>query len=248
MAHADSLDEFWNTARASEEVFDPAQVASLPEPARRYLNHAIAPGTPLARAVRLRMHGQIKLKNWASFTAEEVIRWDRGMIWKATVKLYGVTISGFDRLVDGQGEMQWRLFGILPIIRGRGSDITRSAAGRVAAETIWLPSVLVSSDVRWSGIDATRSCAGITVSGESVEMEMNVNETGRLLSASMSRWGNPGGTQYRYEAFGAIVEEESSFSGYTIPTKLRIGWYFGTERFASEGEFFRCTVDHAAFR
>ena len=86
MAHADSLDEFWNTARGSEEVFDPVQVASLPEPARRYVNHAIAPGTLLARAVRLRMHGQIKLKKWASFTAEEVIRWDRGMIGEANVK------------------------------------------------------------------------------------------------------------------------------------------------------------------
>jgi hypothetical protein len=248
MAHADSLDEFWNIARGSEEVFDPVQVASLPEPARRYVNHAIAPGTPLARAVRLRMHGQIKLKKWASFTAEEVIRWDRGMVWEATVKLYGLTISGFDRLVDGHGEMQWRLFGIFPIIRARGPDVTRSAAGRLAAETIWLPSALVSSDVRWSDIGSTRSRAGLTVSGESVEMEMNVNETGRLLSASMSRWGNPGGTQYQYGAFGAIVEEESSFSGYTIPTQSRIGWHFGTERFASEGEFFRCTVDQAAFR
>jgi len=118
MAHADSLDEFWNIARGSEEVFDPVQVASLPEPARRYVNHAIAPGTPLARAVRLRMHGQIKLKKWASFTAEEVIRWDRGMVWEATVKLYGLTISGFDRLVDGHGEMQWRL-----LVSSRSSEL-----------------------------------------------------------------------------------------------------------------------------
>ena len=42
--------------------------------------------------------------------------------------------------------------------------------------------------------------------------------------------------------FGGIIEEEGTFCGYTIPTRLRIGWYFGTERFESEGEFFRVTI------
>lgn len=248
MGHANSLDSFWGTAPAGNDVFNPAQCASLPEPARRYLNHAIEPGTRLARAVRLRMHGQIKLKKWASFTAEEVIRWDRGMIWEARVKLYGLTISGFDRLVDGQGEMRWKVLGILPIIKSRGADVTRSAAGRLAAETIWLPAVLASTDIRWNCIDSTRARAQTTVKGESVEIELEVDESGRLLSAGMSRWGNPEGTRFQYEPFGAISEKESSFSGYTLPTRLRIGWYFGTERFASEGEFLRCTVDHATFR
>lgn len=32
--------------------------------------------------------------------------------------------------------------------------------------------------------------------------------------------------------------------GITIPTQLRVGWFFGSERFETEGEFFRVTVDH----
>jgi hypothetical protein len=47
--------------------FDPRRVAGLSEPLRRYLSHAIAPGALVASAVRLRMHGEIKLKNaWVS--------------------------------------------------------------------------------------------------------------------------------------------------------------------------------------
>ena len=49
------------TAAASVETFDPAAIVSLPEPARRWLGHAIAPGTPLWSSVELTMHGQIKL-------------------------------------------------------------------------------------------------------------------------------------------------------------------------------------------
>jgi hypothetical protein len=37
-------------------------------------------------------------------------------------------------------------------------------------------------------------------------------------------------------------------SCYTIPTRVRVGWYFGTSRFESEGEFFRATIEDAIFR
>jgi len=41
---------------------------------------------------------------------------------------------------------------------------------------------------------------------------------------------------------------ESTFSDYTIPTRLRIGWYFGTDRFEPYGEFSRCIVEEATYR
>ena len=44
------------------------------------------------------------------------------------------------------------------------------------------------------------------------------------------------------------MEEGGTFAGYTIPTRLRAGRHFGTGRFESEGEFFRATVDDAAYR
>jgi hypothetical protein len=44
------------------------QTAGLPEPARRYVAHAVAPGAFVATAVRLSMHGEIKQKgNWYPF-------------------------------------------------------------------------------------------------------------------------------------------------------------------------------------
>jgi hypothetical protein len=49
-------------------------------------------------------------------------------------------------------------------------------------------------------------------------------------------------------SFGGLVEEEASFAGYTIPSRLRVGWYFGTDRFEPDGEFFRVTVDEARYR
>ena len=74
-----SIEDLWESTSTSNCPFDPALLGNLPHLARRYLEQAIAPGTLLASAVRLWMHGEMKLgKDWHSFKAEEVICWDRG--------------------------------------------------------------------------------------------------------------------------------------------------------------------------
>ena len=79
-------------------------------------------------------------------------------------------------------------------------------------------------------------------------MDLRISPDGSLRSVSLSRWGNPDGGPFRYAPFGAEIEEEGYFNGYRIPTRLRVGWHFGTERFESEGEFFRAEINSAIFR
>lgn len=105
------------------------------------------PRHPLASAVRLRMHGEIKLNGWLPFRAEQVIRTDGSMIWTATVRQHGLPIRGFDRLVDGEGAMRWKLLGVVPVVTASGRDITRSAVGRMMAESVWLASMLCGGTV-----------------------------------------------------------------------------------------------------
>jgi hypothetical protein len=194
------------------------------------------------------MHGEIKLQNWLPFTAEEVIAWGRGFIWSATVRMFGMPIRGSDRLVDGKGSMHWGLFGIVPIMTAAGPDISRSAAGRVNAEAVWLPSTFCQEDVSWSDCESEKLRVQFTAHSENAKLDLEIDAQCRLGLVRMSRWGNPDGSGFRYEDFGAIVEGESTFEGYTIPARLRIGWYIGTERFETEGEFFRVTVTNAVFR
>src|SRR5437764_11648935 len=103
------LEDLWRSAPAATEPFDPTPLGSVPEPARRYLEHAIAPETLLASAVRLQMRGEIKLGRWFPFRAEQVIHAKRGFIWHANVRRFGIPLfGGFDRLLDGAGEMRWK--------------------------------------------------------------------------------------------------------------------------------------------
>jgi hypothetical protein len=243
-----TLEELWTTGEGRGAPFAPQEVAGLPETARRYLTHAIAPGTPRASAVRLRMHGDIKLGGWHPFVAEEVIRWDRGFIWKARVSMKGLPVLGSDRWIDGEGSMRWKLLGLIPVMTGSGPDISRSALGRVQAEAVWMPSVLLGPGVRWHSPDATHTEATLTLRGQEARVTLGTDEAGRLKTVSLQRWGNPDKGDARQVPFGGLVEDEATFEGYTLPSKLRLGWYFGTERFESEGEFFRVTLDHVTFR
>jgi hypothetical protein len=243
-----TFNDLWLSAPRAKEYFDPAQTSGLPGAPQRYLKHAIAAGTPLASTVRLRMHGEIKLKGWNHFSADEVIRWDRGMIWHATVRMHGLPIHGGDSFVDGRGAMKWKLFGIVPFINASGADITRSAAGRVNIESIWLPSVLCGDSVSWTGSSLCHAHAQFDAHGETAQIDYTVDEKGGLKTVNMPRWGNPGGGEFRYASCGGFVDEENTFDGFTIPTRMRIGWHFGTETFESEGEFFRVVIDDAVYK
>jgi hypothetical protein len=244
-----SLDALWESAISQKCVFSPDDFAHLPEAVRRYLEHAIAPGTAIAAAVRLKMHGEIKLKHWIPFKAEQVVCWERGFIWSATAWMNGfLPIVGSDRLIDGIGAMQWKMLGLFPVMTGSGSDITRSATGRLQTESMLLPSVFCSDEMSWTNLNASQFHASFVLQGEKAELDLTIDQQGQLKTAKIPRWGNPEGAEHHYVDFGAIVEEEGTFYGYTIPTRLRVGWYFGTERFESEGEFFRATIDDAIYQ
>ncbi len=243
------FDDLWQTAPAATEVFDPSQVKDLPPAAQRYLLHALAPGAKLSTTARLGMHGSIRLgEDWHEFTAEQVLRWDRGFVWRARTRMKGLPVSGFDRWVDGEGAMRWKMLGIVPVMTGTGPDISRSAAGRFNIEAIWLPAVLLGNEVRWSEHDAMHPEAIVRAHDEESHLELTVDDTGALRSVKALRWGNPEGGASHYVDFGGVVEEEGTFAGITVAKKLRIGWFFGSERFERDGEFFRATIDEIEYR
>ncbi|HKU85273.1 MAG TPA: DUF6544 family protein [Casimicrobiaceae bacterium] len=247
MTRASGLEELWDSAPPAAAAFDPANLSTRPAIVQAYLAHAIAAGTPLASAVRLRMHGAIRLKRWRKFRAEQVIVRERGMIWRARVRLCAFTIRGEDRFVGGEGAMSWKVLGVLPLLRAAGPDVARSAAGRVAAESIWLPSLLCDDKVWWHGDNGVAQ-ARFAVDGHAAEIAIALNH-GCVQSVSLARWGNPDGGAFREASFGARVDQEATFGGYTIPARLRVGWHFDDpQRFDREGKFFEVSIDKADYR
>ena len=168
--------------------FTAAELEGLPEPARRHLAQAIAPGAPLATSARLRMRGHIKVGRWLPFRAREVLDPHHGFVWAA--RAAGV-IAGSDRYLDGVGAMDWKLLGLAAVAHGEGPDQARSAAARAGAEGMWVPTALLPRfGVRWTAGGPDR----VTVR----------HQLGRRRLRSATGWTGPGACGGSCSTGGAI--------------------------------------------
>ena len=220
----------------SPGVFAPAELDGLPDPVRRYFGAAVGPGTPLAQAARLRMRGRIRIGRWLPFTARQVLAPRTGFVWAARA---GGIIIGYDRYVDGAGESDWRLAGLVPVAHADGPDVSRSAAGRAAAEAVWLPTTLLPRfGTRWSAEADDRISAEYGVGELRVQVHYRIDPAGRAVSVRFERWGDPDGTgEWGLHPFGGEFTAHANFGGLTIPSRGGLGWFHGTDRWTEGGSF-----------
>jgi hypothetical protein len=194
---ARDVDEAWDRlARpaVSPPGFDPALTDSLPEPARRWLTHAIAAGTPLVKAVTVSMRGNIRLGRWIPFRAAQVNAPPAGFIWAARARFGPVWMGGYDRHSDATGEMRWRLFSRVPVMSASGPDIDRSAAGRVALDALLVPTAWLQEAVTWkTGDNDDTVVAEWHVDDHALPVTLTVGPDGALRSLTMPRWAQPRG-------------------------------------------------------
>lgn len=226
---------------------DPLEVRPIATgPGARWLNRVAPVGAPPYRGTVLRMHGEIKLGRWQPFTAEQVIS-PTGFLWAARAGRFLVSIRGHDLFWTGGGELDWRLFGVFPVMRRSDEDVWRSAAGRHAAELlVFAPWFGRSTHVTWAEGPDGRAQATVALGRFVHRISMNIDADGRLLDLAFPRWGDPGDGVFREERFGVVFESEIRLEDHVLPGSFSAGWWPGTDRWA-EGEFFRCVIDDAEF-
>lgn len=246
------VNRIWRSLQVDStgQVFRQDMVADLPAPARRYLMRAIKPATPLAQSVHVRMLGALRPEaeaHWIKMRAEEIISVPKGFVWKAEVRRGIKKIRGADYYFDGIGRVRFWLWGLIPAMRMEGPDTSKSAAGRLAIEAVWLPSCLLpQTGAEWEAVDENSANVTLQIGGESATLTITVGSDGKLLRAMISRWGVlPEGGPPAYIPFQLEVEEEREFEGYRIPAAVRTGWWIRPDYYF---EFFKATVLEARFQ
>jgi hypothetical protein len=217
-------------------VFDPAMVADLPEPARRYFLHAIAPGTPLFTVAEIEMTGQFSLgtkeaPNYLPMRARQVLASPHGFVWAMDAGSFPMTVSGSD---SGSWTRFW-LGGIAPVARVEADANTRrSAFGRHVAEAaFWTPAVLLPGPaVRWEPVDANTARAIITHEDLSQAIEITVDSQGRATQVVFPRWSNANPDKsWQIQPFGGTLSDYRDFGGFRLPTRVEAGNFFGTDAY-----------------
>jgi hypothetical protein len=139
--------------------------------------------------------------------------------------------------------MNWKLLGLIPVMRAEGSDVSRSAAGRAAAEAVWVPTALLPrSGVTWTATDPHHITANYRLDDADIELRYALGDDARVRSVVFNRWGDPDNTgTWGLHPFGFEAIGYSTFDGVAIPSAGRAGWFYGTDRW-NEGEFFRSKI------
>ncbi len=245
--YVDGIWRYLEQLPGAGKPFSADMVADLPDPARRFFLHALQPGTHLAFKLHWRYTGELKGGRgmpWMSLKAEQIVVIDRGFVWKAKANKGPLILTAADHYLDGEGRMRISLFGLFPVVNATGPDLSRSALGRLLIESAVLPSSLLPSpNVKIEGIDHFHFRATMSLHGETTPITLTVDEDGRLKEIVMQRWGNQTEDgSFRYIPYGATVLEERTFGGYTIPSRLAVGWWYGTDRYE---EVVRANVEWA---
>jgi hypothetical protein len=223
---------------SSPAHFDPSMVQHLPDPARRWFLHALAPGTPLHRVAEIEMEGQLGLGDAASprylpMRARQILAPPHGFVWMPRMGEWPMPISGSDGYAQGRAWTRFWLLGLVPIARAAETpDLARSAAARGIAEAaLWLPAALLPGPgVAWEGMDAHHARVTVAHAGGPFPVEIEVRPDGRLASLVMPRWSNANPERvFRWQPFGGTVLETGRFHGATIATRVEAGNHFGTD-------------------
>lgn len=229
--------------------FHPVLLAELPEPAARYLRWSLADGVPVRHGVHLKMTGRIRLgrsRPWLPLRCEEVYHARRGFVWKASTRNL-LRIAGFDRYARGQGRMYWTLFGLIPVLRASGPDVSRSARERFVAERMLAPaSLLPSEDVEWRALNENCVVLRIREQGEWLECRLIVDPDGMPRKLTFPRWGNLESSDGQWREIPYSVRFEGVFraGGYSLPHEWQASWWSGTDRELSVADL---EIEQAAF-
>ncbi|MFN3216655.1 MAG: DUF6544 family protein [Acidimicrobiales bacterium] len=227
--------------------FDPSTIDQLPPPARRLLAAAIPAGAPLSQRVELEMTGRIKLGVWLPFTARQLLVAGRGLVWEPVVGGRIVRFVGADSLGPDGARMQFRLHDRIKVVDASGPDVDRSAAGRLAAETVaWLPQALTpQAGAEWRPIDDRRAVVILGGPYGPIEVDVTVDDDGALTELRLQRW-NSSAKPPGPEPFGGEVMSTFETGGVRIAGTGTVGWKFGTPD-QDDGIFFHYTITGARF-
>jgi hypothetical protein len=229
-------------ANVGDERFVAGSVGGLPDPAARYLRHALAPDAPLARSVDVRMSGTMRVAadEWVPFEARQRICPERGFIWEARVAvLRRLSVEGADWLFGDEAGIEYALEDWWPVVGRRGQETARSALGRLLVELVWLPSALTPQrGAHWARGDADR--AVVTPSGSKSAMTVAVDADGRLREASIVRRRVAANGESSIAPYGISVESEARWGEFIVPDRLTAAWGIGTD---DREDFMRINVD-----
>lgn len=164
----------------------------LPRPVRRYFSTVLKNGRPRVTGVRFQHRGVFNMgetrKWWVPFNSDHrVVTHRPGFHWDARIRLFrGVTVRARDAYAVGEGLLQAKFLGLVPMVRVHGKgDLAQGQLMRFLAEAAWYPTALLPGQgVRWDAIGVSSARATLEDGNVSATLVFHFHRRGWIESVS----------------------------------------------------------------
>jgi hypothetical protein len=216
-------------SQATANPYDPADVADLPAPVRRYFETVLQSGQPHVEAVRLAQEGEFRLGDadapWRPFSATQVYSVSPpGYVWDAEIGLAPLMSARvLDAYVDGEGRLRAELLGAIPVASaGPTPAMNEAELQRYLSETPWFPTALLpAAGVTWEGVDDRTARATVEDGAVSATATFHFDKEGYVRRLTADRYRQDTDSTAPWTGHYRTYEDRD---GMEIPTEAEVGW------------------------
>jgi len=218
-------------------------LASLPEPVRRYLSAAGVVGRPRVLNYRVRFRGRIRSapdSRWMPFEAIQQSFADQPTrLFLMHARMFGLPVEVFHRRIGGHATMQVKIGGAIPMVDARGEVMDRSEAVTLFNDMCLLaPATLLDARIAWEPVDARTARARFTDAAQTISATLLFGDDGLLtnfISDDRSR-SSPDGKTFERLRFSTPTREYRDFGAARLASYGEARWTLPDGEF-TYGEF-----------
>lgn len=222
-----------------------ADLAELPAPVQRWLRASGVVGTTIPSVVRITQRGEFRLgsdRSWMPLRATQYYTTDPpGFLWNASMRMFPlIDVTGRDRYVDGNGDIEMRIASIIPVANESGGNLNDGALLRYLNETMWFPAALLLPNVTWDEIDDSSARATLANAGQSVSAVFVFDDQDRLATMTADRWND---AEQAVLPWSTPMTGWGTFEGIEIATAGTGVWKTGAEAY----EYIRLRITNVEY-
>ena len=209
-----------------------ADLASLPEPVRRYLRSSGAVGQPRVHHFRAAWRGRIRGspdEPWMAFTAVQHDFVDEpARFFLMHAKRGGLPVHVYHAYhAPDVASMRVRLLGLLPMVDEHGPEMRQAETVTVLNDfSLFAPAALLDPRIRWEAVGTNQARAHFTVREHTITAELVFNEAGELVDwVSDDRLAASDGGDLQRRRWSTPVADYRAFGPFRLASRGVGRWH-----------------------
>jgi hypothetical protein len=214
-------------------------VQAVPDLLRRYVERCVPHGAPSAGRSLVEQVGEMRLGregSWMPFTAEQWSSVDEtAFCWHARVKMAAlVTAVVEDAFEQGRGRLDAKIWGVVPVARGRGLAIDRGEIQRYLAELPWNPlAIMRNSELHFD--EGSDGPLRVWCRDPDIYVDLRFDGDGDIVGTFSRTRIREQGEPCPWEG---VFSDYADFGGIRVPSRAAVSWHEP----AGKLEYWRGTV------